>query len=273
MVRSAEARHSLRRHHISLMEKLNASLSSLKESQSESLQDLPRKEPYSEPPEFSSCQSLSSALKVLGDPEKLDYSLLPPVTLLRCAIADFAKGKTGDDAHPTTAEVFLLMEGRMPGLAAPEGYEFKKSVFDTLMDCPFFEEVDPDSSLADQPNPAALKWRYTPPPASKPYPVLESLDRLNASFPPPKSKSEPRTGAFQHALETLTELTGYISTHVYVPYRAPVGGMGLSASSGLSPAAQALKTEIRALKGLVLNRKSFMPSIPRPPPFIQHATT
>ncbi|TFK28859.1 hypothetical protein FA15DRAFT_678250 [Coprinopsis marcescibilis] len=244
---TADARHSLRVHHISLMRRLTASLLSLKESQSESLAALPRSDPYHELAPFAQARSLSQTLKVL-DKEEPDYSRVPPVTLLRCAIADLSKGKSGDEARPTTEDVFLLLEGQIPWLASVEGYEFKKTIYDTLIACPYFVEHQITPSGSQEPQ---KTWEYVTPQPLEPSALVKSLDALNEALP--KRKEVPST-VFQHALETLTEFTGYISSHVYIPYRPPAGGMGMSNSYGLSPAEDALKKEIRALKGLVLSR-------------------
>ncbi|EFI27679.1 hypothetical protein CC1G_14604 [Coprinopsis cinerea okayama7 len=248
ITRTAQARHSLRTHHISLMQKLTASLASLKEAQTQSLAELPRHDPYHERPQFAKCRTLSQVLKTLGDGEP-DYSQIPPVTLLRCAISELAKGKTGDEALPSTEEVFLILEGKIPWLASPEAYDFKKKVYDTLLECPRFVEVNRKDRGDD--TPAALKWKYEAPPPVEPSPLVQSLSRLESAVP---KQQEPRSSVFQHTLETLTEITGYISSQVYVPYRPPPGGLGFSGSYGLSPAEEALKKEIRALKGLALNR-------------------
>ena len=56
-------------------------------------------------------------------------------------------------------------------------------------------------------------------------------------------------------MQALSDLTGYISSQVYLPYRGFSGVGGFSGSSSLlSPAEEELRREIRALKGLVLNR-------------------
>lgn len=51
----------------------------------------------------------------------------------------------------------------------------------------------------------------------------------------------------------MSEFTGYISSNIYAPYRPPsIPGVGSSLNS---EPAEDLKKEIRALKGLVLNRQ------------------
>lgn len=261
IVRTVEARRSLRSHHLSAMRKLTASLSTLKESHSESLAELPRHDTFHEPEEFAQTRSLAQVLKKLGDVDP-NYTSIPPVTLLRCAIADFTKGKPGDDFQPTTEDIFLLLEGKIPWLATDEAYKFKGIIYDALLACPRFESIQIEANANDT---AQQKWKYNAPPRVQPSPVIQSLSNLNAALPK-STKDEPRSSVFQHTLQALSDFTGYISSNVYVPYRPP-GGMGISSTYGLSPAEEALKKEIRALKGLVLNRKTFIPSIPRPPSF------
>jgi hypothetical protein len=50
----------------------------------------------------------------------------------------------------------------------------------------------------------------------------------------------------------MTDFTGYISTQMYVPYVSL--GSRYGASSAMDPAEEEVRKEIRALKGLVLNR-------------------
>jgi hypothetical protein len=66
----------------------------------------------------------------------------------------------------------------------------------------------------------------------------------------------PRPSLHQHALQTLSDFTGYISTQIYQPFRPIQGGTGfhMMMTSSLGPAEEEFKREVRALKGLVLNR-------------------
>ncbi|KAH6915032.1 hypothetical protein BKA70DRAFT_563466 [Coprinopsis sp. MPI-PUGE-AT-0042] len=262
---TVEARRSLRKHHLATMQKLTISLAALKESHSESLAELPRQNPYFEPEDFAQTRSLTQVLKKLGDTDP-DYTSVPPVTLLRCSIADFTKGKTGEDSQPTTEDIFLLLEGKIPWLASEKANHFKGVIYDTLVTCPHFEELEVAGIVdGEAQHPSQRKWKYNAPPPAELSPIVKSLSNLNSSLPR-TNKDEPRSNVFQHTLQALSDFTGYISSNVYMPYR-PTNGMGMSTAYGLSPAEEALKKEIRALKGLVLNRKTFMPSIPRPPSY------
>ena len=68
-----------------------------------------------------------------------------------------------------------------------------------------------------------------------------------------KLPSETVNRPFQRTLQTLGDFTGYLSSQVYAPFRpnGPQYGLG---SSGLGPVEEDMRKEIRALKGLVLNR-------------------
>jgi hypothetical protein len=63
-----------------------------------------------------------------------------------------------------------------------------------------------------------------------------------------------RKSLFQYTLQSLSDFTGYISTQVYLPYRPPPMGKGLPNSGSQNTLEEELRREIRALKGLVLNR-------------------
>lgn len=52
----------------------------------------------------------------------------------------------------------------------------------------------------------------------------------------------------------MSDFTGYLSTQVYLPYRSPSVAGILPSGNGQSTVEEELRREIRALKGLVLNR-------------------
>ncbi|KAJ8515235.1 hypothetical protein ONZ45_g7320 [Pleurotus djamor] len=230
------------------MRKLTTNLAALKESQSESYSILPRPEPYKEPAELAQCASIDAILK-----RNLSPAEIHPITLLRCAISDFTK--LHKDEAPTTEELFQIMEAKLPELASESGADMENALWDTLTTCPFFTGSQEDSNTPS-PAPRQTRWTYNPPTPQAPTPMQASLHSLSTAMPQ-KGKSEPTSTVRQHALQALTNLTGYISTQVYLPYRPP----GINTSLG--PAEDEMRREIRALKGLVLNRRSFMPSLPR----------
>lgn len=66
-------------------------------------------------------------------------------------------------------------------------------------------------------------------------PVLVSLEKLQESIPP------PRKARFVSTLREMTDMTGFITSHMYAP-------------SVPSVAEAEVRKEIRATKGLLLNR-------------------
>jgi len=60
------------------------------------------------------------------DVENLDVESVPPVTLLRCAIADLTKGNQAESADkPTTEDVFRYLEGKIPWLITEAGFQYE----------------------------------------------------------------------------------------------------------------------------------------------------
>jgi hypothetical protein len=93
------------------------------------------------------------------------------------------------------------------------------------------------------------RWSYVMPLPPDPFPVVRSLASLKLALPKDHAS---RPSVLQNTLQTLSEFTGYISTQVYMPYRPPTSGSGIGSSTGAIE--DQLRREIRALKGLVLNR-------------------
>jgi len=77
---------------------------------------------------------------------------------------------------------------------------------------------------------------------------LKSLDALKAAFA--GDRMDSKTTASQYTLQSLSDLTGYITTQVYLPFRA----VGPSIAKPADTAEDEVRREIKALKGLVLNR-------------------
>ncbi|KIK67802.1 hypothetical protein GYMLUDRAFT_794327 [Collybiopsis luxurians FD-317 M1] len=257
IIRTAEARKSLKLHQVSLLQKLNTSLKSFQETQTESYASLPRPDPCKEPQPFADCHSLMDVLKEV-ETYKTELNKLPHLTLLRCAWEDYRKLPDCADSTPRTEELFQVLESRIPWLVSDEGISFEHTLWDTLSTSPVFEgTVSEDSPEGLS---APVRWTYVPPKPAQPTPFISSLDSLSraASTYKPTSGSSP----YQHTLQAMSELTGYISSNLYIPYRPPPILGASSTSTG--DASDELKKEIRALKGLVLNRRSFMPTIPRP---------
>lgn len=248
------ARHSLKSHHLSLLRRLTTSLAALKESQAESFSVLPRSGPFKELPHYAQCKSVSDAVAIAGE------STIPPLTLLRCGIADYGKGKEDQHAKPSTEDLFRYLESQIPWLASEDGLQSEQKLWDTLSTCPLFNHFSPQTSTdlhsstdADLPT----YWEYIPSTPESPPPLINSLDALLYELP---KDMKTRKSLFQRTLQFLSDFTGEISTQVYMPFRPPTMGTGFSEKSSVE---DELRREIRALKGLVLNRRSFMPSIPR----------
>ncbi|KDR83882.1 hypothetical protein GALMADRAFT_54422 [Galerina marginata CBS 339.88] len=247
------ARHSLKSHHLSLLRRLTTFLSSLKESQSESLSVLPRSDQFKEPAPYSECGSLVVAIKIVTEKSKEpDFSQLPTVTALRCGIADMGKGKEGKDVNPATEELFRYLEGQIPWLLSENGLQYENQLWETLCTCPLFAKVELSStSQENTESNSPTRWEYIPPATVDDPPLLKSLSALSSELP---KDTKTRKSPFQHTLQSLSDFTGYISTQVYLPYRPPPLGLGLPNNADKTTLEEDLRREIRALKGLVLNR-------------------
>jgi hypothetical protein len=99
--------------------------------------------------------------------------------------------------------------------------------------------------------------------------MVVALETLQAALPrnspaPPLSKTEtvPLRPA-QRTLQVLADFTGYIATQTY-SFATHMRGVGGSLRTNDTEVDE-IRREIRALKGLVLNRRSFLPNmgIPR----------
>ncbi|KAJ7498668.1 hypothetical protein FB451DRAFT_1358160 [Mycena latifolia] len=257
------ARGSLRSHQLSLIRKLNTSLAALKESQADVAAVLPKPEPHKEPTAFAACLSVDALLEQ-AKKQEIEISAIPAISLLRCAISDLRR--SSEARNPTTEEVFQILEGKIPWLVSEEGAPFENHLWDTLSTCPLFVPdltPSPDStSAAAAPagEPAILYWGYVPQAPPPPTALMQSLTSLSASIPKPSAEKH---STLQYALQSMTDFTGYISSQIYVPF---VPSVNRFAPGGqLNPAEEDVRKEIRALKGLVLNRRSFMPNAPLRP--------
>jgi hypothetical protein len=119
-------------------------------------------------------------------------------------------------------------------------------------------------SSADTPT-----WMYVPPDPTPPTQYLASLNSLSNSL---ASNTEPspgkETGAsatkqswkpkYQHMLQILTDLTGYLTTQTYILPAGGFSGYGVTGyttgSTLATPQQEEIRKEIRALKGLALSR-------------------
>ncbi|KAF7301891.1 hypothetical protein MIND_00755100 [Mycena indigotica] len=263
VIETFTARKRITAHHLSLMQKLHESLTTLKQAQADVTSVLPKPEPfrYNEPPELASCTSIDTLLqaaKTTG--QSPEISKVDLVSLLRCGIADFAAGAV--ERNPNTTELFLLLEGKIPFLVSDEGRVYEERLWDTLSTCPVFvslsHPVSESTPSPPTPDEDVQYWHYYQPEPSPPTELAQALDRLVAAVPKPSTE---RRSPMQHALQAMTDMTGYISANMYSQY-APMGSR-IGSGATLGPAEEEVRKEIRTLKGLVLNRRTFLPT-PQP---------
>ena len=118
----------------------------------------------------------------------------------------------------------------------------KNDLWQTLSTNPLFAHKDTSTKSL---------WAYARPTPATPTPLLSSLIALRTSLPAPRS----HTDTFQHTLQALSDFTGYITTQLYaLPNISSYWSVGLSTGTTLGPEEDEMRREIRALKGLVLNR-------------------
>ncbi|KAK7470397.1 hypothetical protein VKT23_001824 [Stygiomarasmius scandens] len=261
ITRTFQARHTIKQHHVGLLQKLNTSLEKVKETQSESYSCLPRLQSFRESLPFSDLHTINDVLSE-GEKQKLEIHHLPEVTLLRCAIEEFLKQtrcaieeflkQTEEQKElPRTEEIFQVLEGRIPWLTSEEGIGFEHRLWNVLSTAPCFESSTVES-LEGTPQ---VLWSYVPPKPQPPTKLQSSLSNLSSAL---RSHQPAKVNPHSHTLKTLSDFTGYLSSQIYAPYRPPpMPGTPLSIEDEL-------KKEIRALKGLVLNRRTFVNGIPRP---------
>lgn len=124
---------------------------------------------------------------------------------------------------------------------------FQEKLWQTLSTNSLFHQTEDDGNSA---------WSYTAPITPPSPPLLTSLRDLKMSL---SERPAPQKGRFQHTLDALTDLTGYISTQTYASFRASAYGPGQGAYT-LPAEEEEVRREIRALKGLVLNRCAYVHS-------------
>jgi hypothetical protein len=115
-----------------------------------------------------------------------------------------------------------------------------------LHSTPIFLQTTDDTSVE--------RWSYVSVSSSGPAPILNALSDLRSSLPSSSTTSPSDTGpALRGLLQSLASLTALATSHAYgLTKRATFGQVEMS------PGAEEVRKEIRALKGLVLNRRAFM---------------
>lgn len=118
--------------------------------------------------------------------------------------------------------------------------DIQGKLWDTLHTVPLFKQEEKER---------AILWSYTPPEPTPPTALEMSLSTLRETLPPARTSLHP----FQHTLQALTDFTGYIASQTYaIPSNLRLSGIGMN--TPLPPGEEEVRREIRALKGLVLNR-------------------
>ncbi|KAG0709870.1 hypothetical protein DFH29DRAFT_18091 [Suillus ampliporus] len=263
-----QARHAIRAHQSDLMLRLNESIAIFKEKQAECFATLPKPVTYKEESEYAECHSLDDILacRRKADIDDEDASDTPNVSILRSAIEELSRSKESAE-RISTGDLFNHMEAKLPWLKGEQGAECQNDLWQTLNESPLFTSTSPKSSSSIPEHPSRFLWVYVPPPISPPPPMIVALETLQAALPhnapaPPLSKVEtaPLRPA-QRTLQALADFTGYITTQTYSL------GLNMRAVNGSTTGSadvDEIRREIRALKGLVLNRRSFLPSVGLP---------
>jgi hypothetical protein len=219
------------------------SIESLKQTQNQSFSALPKPAPFKEELKYKDCHTLDQAISASNEkPQEI-----PPFSVLRCAIEEFAAQGRAVDSE----ELFRAIEVKLPWLNSEEGAKYQNDLWQTLTTNPLFDHKD--TSIKST-------WSYITPTPQIPTPLILSLSTLRATLP----TRTPQTNPFQHTLQTLSDFTGYLTTQIYaLPSISSYRPLGINVGGTLGPEEEELRREIRALKGLVLNRRSFLSTVPR----------
>lgn len=233
------ARHSIRTHHKSLLTQLTASIEELKTTQDATFALLPSPPAYSVEPPYAECKTLDDVRHVAGESREI-----PHVLLLERAIAELKSKKQ----QPTAEAILQLLEAKFPWLQSDEGATFENELWNVLCSSTLFEEnATNDVSV----------WTFKAPPPPPPSALESSLSALREALPGPIRDRKNTRDTY----EALSSFTGYLSSQLYaLPSNIRFTATGMS--TALSPEEEEIRREIRALKGLMLNRRSFLPSRP-----------
>ncbi|KAH0839838.1 hypothetical protein J3R83DRAFT_787 [Lanmaoa asiatica] len=270
LAQSYEARLALRKHQSALIARLAESASALKATQTESYKDLPRTVPVYEDSQYAQCHAIDDLLSHVGSSREESAQPgadIPDITILRCALEELGRSKTDGTS---TEEVFRHLESKLPWLGREEGAARQNDLWNQLNACPLFVSLPKPGAPSPVPldHPWRLLWKYVPPPLLTTPPLLASLANLQAALPCSQELASASSGgpppvptisARQRTHQVLSDFTGYITTQTYSLGLSSIRSANGVASDG-NPVQDELRREIRALKGLVLNRRSFLPS-------------
>lgn len=238
VMHSTEARLSLVAHQKSLLKKLYSTASEVRKTQTETLKTLPPASAPQEDLRYTKCSSIQEVQAIEPDSKELP----PPFTLLRITFST----SEGAEAGLPTETIFQSLENQLPWLKeSEEGLAYQSELWKCLSTHPHFH-AEPDMLSPD------TKWSYAVPTAAPPAPLNSALTALRTTMGTLPTL-DPNT--FTPLLLAVSGLTGYITTQTY---SLPLSMSSSSSSSRLAPELEEVKKEIRALKGLVLNRRSFM---------------
>jgi hypothetical protein len=237
------------------MGRLAASIEDLKTEQAKAFTVLPASAPANvqEEKRFAACHSLDELL-ALADTDE-NRKDLQSLSVVRCAIEEFT---AREKRAPSTDDLLLVLHERAPW------HDTDSRPLDEVCTGPFstlnatdLRQASLEASLRALPVFSSILkenhecWVYTALPPAGPSPQLVSLTSLSAALPRARADASPRRT--QHLLQALAGLTGFLTSHVYGLAsggpRTPFGG-----DVRLTPEAEDVRREIRALKGLVLNR-------------------
>ncbi|KAI6130323.1 hypothetical protein EDD16DRAFT_1515507 [Pisolithus croceorrhizus] len=242
----------------------------------------------------STTQVGSSALLSVETSDETRGEGVPELTILRCGLNELVRTKNrgsggngdGNSAVVSTEELFSYLERKLPWISMEQegGAQRQTRLWKFLTTCPLFTSSPPSSSESSSEergvsvpsHPSRLLWKYTPATAPAP-PVLASLSKLRSVLPrKPQSRSGTSSvlpmpapqlshvpSPYQRTLQVLSDFTGYITTQTYslgmLSSTAPSSIIRGTVAAGGSVQEDEIRREIRALKGLVLNRRSFLP--------------
>ncbi|KZV77117.1 hypothetical protein PENSPDRAFT_596939 [Peniophora sp. CONT] len=242
LTRSANARRSLKLHQRDLLSKLTTSAQELRETQRQSFAILPQSTASGELPPYADCKSVKEVLS-----EHTGSAEVPPVSLLRCALIDLGSSTPG----PTTDELYAHLYDKIQWLEGDAAYQ--ERLWQALNENPRFSN---SAEGSDEP----AHWSYVVPPPPPDTPTVTSIENLASSLKTHSITSEPSSYR-QHTLQALADFTGYLTTQTYSLASSRLRLPGVQPELPSSQE-EDVRKEIRALKGLVLNRKSFLPSRP-----------
>ncbi|EKM59307.1 uncharacterized protein PHACADRAFT_249711 [Phanerochaete carnosa HHB-10118-sp] len=233
------ARHSLRAHHKTLLTRLTSSIEELKATQNETFAVLPLPPAYKVEPPYAECKTLDDVASAAGESRDI-----PHILLLERAIAEINSKK-----QKATAEAILqLLETKFPWIQSEKEGKFENELWEVLSISVLFEQDTTDDVSV---------WSFKAPLPPPPSALQLALSALHEALPGPSRD----LASIRKTYDALSNFTGYMSSQLYaMPSNLRFTANGMS--TVLSPEEEEIRREIRALKGLMLNRRSFLP--PRP---------